>query len=65
MKARARHEERPEEAPPPQAPGPLPERTVLSAEEARQGEIVLGKYGRWIWIGSFALIALLVLVLGF
>lgn len=42
-----------------------PERTVLSAEEARQGEIILGKYGRWIWIGSFALIVLLVLVLGF
>ncbi len=64
MKARARHEERPEEAPP-HAPDPLPERTVLSAEEARQGEIVLGKYGRWIWIGSFVLIALLVLVFGF
>lgn len=46
-------------------PGPLPERTVLSAEEARQGEIILGKYGRWVWIGAFVLIALLVLVLGF
>jgi hypothetical protein len=45
--------------------GSPPERTVLSAEEARQGEIILGKYGRWIWIGSFALIVLLVLVLGF
>ena len=65
MNARRRHDERrPEEASPP-PPGPLPERTVLSAEEARGGEIILGKYGRWIWIGSFALIALLVLVLGF
>jgi hypothetical protein len=66
MKARPRHDEqRQEEASPEPPPGPLPERTVLSAEEARQGEIILGRYGRWIWIGSFALIALLVLVLGF
>jgi hypothetical protein len=38
---------------------------VLSAEEARQGEIILGKYGRWIWIGSFALIVLVVLAVSF
>jgi len=66
MKARPREEQRRrEEATPPTPPGPLPERTVLSAEEARQGEIILGRYGRWIWIGSFVLIALLVLVFGF
>jgi hypothetical protein len=50
------------------SPGPEgspPERTVLSAEEARQGEIILGKYGRWIWIGSFALIVLVVLAISF
>jgi hypothetical protein len=50
------------------SPGPEglpPERTVLSAEEARQGEIILGKYGRWIWIGSFALIVLVVVAISF
>jgi hypothetical protein len=66
MKARPRDDERRrDEASPQPPPGPLPERTVLSAEEARQGEIILGRYGRGIWIGSFALIALLVLVFGF
>jgi hypothetical protein len=50
---------------PPHPQDPPPEQTVLSATEARQGEIILGKYGRWIWIGSFAVIVLLVLVLGF
>jgi hypothetical protein len=45
--------------------GPPPERTVLSATEARQGEIILGRYGIWVWIGSFAAILLLVLVLSF
>jgi hypothetical protein len=34
-------------------------RIVRTATEARQGEIILGKYGRWIWIGSF--VALLIL----
>jgi hypothetical protein len=45
--------------------GSPPERTVLSATEARQGEIILGKYGIWIWIGSFAAILLLVLAVSF
>jgi hypothetical protein len=31
---------------------------------ARQGEIILGKWGRWIWICCFALLVLLILVLG-
>jgi hypothetical protein len=38
---------------------------VRTATEARQGEIILGKWGRAIWIGSFALLALSILVLGF
>jgi hypothetical protein len=50
---------------PPRPRKPPPERTVLSAEEARQGEIILGRYGRWIWIGSFAVIVLLILLFGF
>lgn len=41
-----------------------PEQIVRSATEARQGEIILGKRGRIIWIGSFVLMALLILVLG-
>lgn len=50
----------------PTHPGdPRSERIVRTAEEARQGEIILGRRGRWIWIGSFALLALLVVILGF
>jgi hypothetical protein len=45
--------------------GSPPERTVLSATEARQGEVILGKYGIWIWIGCFAAILLLVLAVSF
>jgi hypothetical protein len=56
---------RPEEKSPPPPERAPPEQTVLSATEARQGEIILGRYGRWIWIGSFGVIVLLVLVLGF
>jgi hypothetical protein len=41
-----------------------PEQIVRSATEARQGEIILGRWGRIIWIGSFALMAVLILVLG-
>jgi hypothetical protein len=44
---------------------PSPGRIVRSATEARQGEIVLGRWGRWIWLGAFALLAILLLVLGF
>jgi hypothetical protein len=51
----------PESTDPGQRP---PGRIVRTATEARQGEIILGKWGRWIWIGSFALLALLILVLG-
>jgi hypothetical protein len=40
-------------------------RIVRTATEARQGEIILGKRGRWIWLGAFALLAILLLVLGF
>lgn len=43
-------------------PGPREARPVSrSANEARQGEIVLGRYGRWIWIGAFAALVLLLL----
>jgi hypothetical protein len=41
-----------------------PEQIVRTATEARQGEIILGKWGRIIWIGSFALMAVLILALG-
>ena len=60
---REREELSPQEEPSPHPHGPPPERTVLSATEARQGEIILGKYGRWIWIASFVAIVLLILVL--
>ena len=39
--------------------------TLLNTAPLREWEIILGKYGRWVWIGAFVLIALLVLVLGF
>ena len=42
-----------------------PERIVLSAQDARQGEIILGKVGRWVWIGAFAAIMLFALVLSY
>jgi hypothetical protein len=38
-------------------------RIVRTATEARQGEIILGRYGRWIWIGSFAALLILLLIL--
>jgi hypothetical protein len=37
------------------------ERIVLTATEARQGEIILGRVGRWIWIGSFVFLMILAL----
>jgi hypothetical protein len=37
------------------------DRIVRTATEARQGEIILGRVGRWIWIGSFALLMILAL----
>ena len=40
------------------------ERIVITGEQARQGEIILGKRGRWIWIGSFVVLLILIL-LGF
>jgi len=62
VSAEGQREARREEFPSQDQPqGSPPERTVLSATEARQGEIILGKYGIWIWIGSFAAILLLVL----
>jgi hypothetical protein len=39
-------------------------RIVRTATEARQGEIILGRYGRWVWIGSFAALLILLLVFG-
>jgi hypothetical protein len=41
------------------------DRIVRTATEARQGEIVLGKRGRWIWAGSFALMVILFLWFAF
>jgi hypothetical protein len=41
---------------------PAEGRIVRTATEARQGEIILGKYGRWIWIGSFAALVILLLL---
>lgn len=44
-------------------PGPREARPVSrTANEARQGEIILGRYGRWIWIGAFAALLGLLLV---
>jgi hypothetical protein len=42
-----------------------PERRIeRTATEARQGEIILGRYGHWIWIGSFVALLLLLLIFG-
>ena len=40
-------------------------RIVRTATEARGGEIVLGKRGRWIWAGTFMLMVILFLSLAF
>lgn len=45
-------------------PGRRPEPVVKSGQDARQGEIILGRRGRWVWIGSFILILILVIVFG-
>lgn len=46
----------------PDPPGPRQARPVSrTATEARQGEIILGRRGRWIWIGAFAVLILLLL----
>jgi hypothetical protein len=37
------------------------ERIVRTATQARGGEIILGRKGRWIWIGSFAAIIVIML----
>ena len=29
-----------------------------TATEARQGEIILGRWGRWLWIAAFVVMAL-------
>ena len=56
-------------APPPRSPAEKPdppgeERIVRTATEARQGEIILGRYGRWVWIGAFAALLILLLIFG-
>ena len=54
-----------EKRPEPNPPGPREARPVSrSATEARQGEIILGRYGRWVWIGTFVVLVLLVLLFG-
>jgi hypothetical protein len=40
-------------------PQPHEARITRTATEARQGEIILGKWGRAIWIAAFAAILLL------
>jgi hypothetical protein len=37
-------------------------RIVKSAAEARQGEIILGKRGIWIWIAAFVVIVALAIL---
>jgi hypothetical protein len=37
-------------------------RIIRTATEARQGEIILGRRGIWIWIASFAVIVILFLI---
>ena len=54
---------------PPRSPAEKPdrpeeERIVRTATEARQGEIVLGRYGRWVWIGAFVALLILLLIFG-
>jgi hypothetical protein len=41
-----------------------PDPVVKSGQDARQGEIILGRRGRWIWIGTFVLILILIIVFG-
>ena len=38
------------------------ERIVKSATEARQGEIILGKRGIWIWIAVFVVLVVLAIL---
>jgi hypothetical protein len=40
-------------------PPPHEARITRTATEARQGEIVLGRFGRWLWLGVFALIVVI------
>lgn len=54
---------RPEREPDP--PQPRAARPVSrSANQARQGRMILGRRGRWLWIGVFVLLVLLVLLFG-
>jgi hypothetical protein len=39
-----------------------PQRIVRTATQARGGEIILGRTGRWIWIASFAAIIVILLI---
>lgn len=45
--------------------GGTEQRRVLGAEEARQGRTVLGPWGRRIWILSFVIMLILVVLLLF
>jgi hypothetical protein len=39
------------------------DRIVRKATEARQGEIILGRRGRWVWIAAFALMLVVAVAL--
>ena len=49
-------------APPGTSESPPEERVVKNPTEARQGQIVLGKYAHLIWIGAVVVIVILALV---
>lgn len=49
----------------PDAGGRPTGRITRTGTEARQGRIVLGRFGRWIWGASFALLIVLFLILSF
>jgi len=40
-------------------PGRAPRPITRTATQARQGEIILGPRGRWLWIGAFAVLIVL------
>jgi hypothetical protein len=37
---------------------------LRTATEARQGEVILGRKARWIWVGTCIVLVLMLLILG-